>query len=153
MNVVGTAGARQVPADEFFVGPFATALAPDEVLVSTSFPRRRPRSGFAIDEIGRHGDFAIAGAAVQVELDGDDKISRAAIALFGVSGTPVLAEAAQRSLEGTDVQSTEFDAVAREALDGIDVIDTIHASARYRRRVASVVVERVLQRAVKEARA
>ena len=47
------------------------------------------RCGFAVEELARrHGDFAIAGAAVAVELDGDDVSRRCAIGLFGMGSAP-----------------------------------------------------------------
>ena len=50
-------------------------MEPDELLVGVSFPIWGGRSGFAVEEFARrHGDFAIAGAAIGVELDDDDRI-------------------------------------------------------------------------------
>ena len=50
------------------------------------------RSGFAVEEFARRsGDFAIAGVACGVALDEDDRIARAAIALFGMGPTPLRA--------------------------------------------------------------
>ncbi|EUA16700.1 CO dehydrogenase flavoC-terminal domain protein [Mycobacterium xenopi 3993] len=46
------------------------------------------RCGFAIEELARrHGDFAIAGAAVAVQLDGDDRVSRCGVGLLGLGST------------------------------------------------------------------
>ncbi len=92
LDIAGPAGARTVPAAEFFVGTWETALADDEVLVAVRFPVWGDGSGFSVEEVARrHGDFAIAGCACGVQV-GDGRISRAAIALFGVAGTPVRAE-------------------------------------------------------------
>ena len=61
-------GRRTLPASEFFTGTWSTALGDDEVLVAVGFPVWEGRVGFGFDELARrHGDFALAGAAVAVE--------------------------------------------------------------------------------------
>ena len=84
MEAVSSRGTRQIPAAEFFTGLWETAMEPGEILTAVRFPVRRGRSGFAIEEFARrHGDFAIAGAAVAVELDTDDRVIRCGIGLLG----------------------------------------------------------------------
>ncbi len=69
LDIAGPAGARTVPAAEFFVGTWETALADDEVLVAVRFPVWGEGSGFSVEEVARrHGDFAIAGCACGVEV-------------------------------------------------------------------------------------
>ncbi len=61
-----------------------------------SFPVWSGRSGFAVEEFARrHGDFAIAGAALGVEVDDDDRIRRCAIGLIGLGSTPERAGSAE----------------------------------------------------------
>jgi len=74
-------GERTIAADQFFVGVFETALAPDELLVEAWFPASRQPS-LILEESRRHGDFALAGV-----VRADDRL-----ALFGVAPTPVLAD-------------------------------------------------------------
>ncbi|EUA23912.1 CO dehydrogenase flavoC-terminal domain protein [Mycobacterium xenopi 3993] len=60
------------------------------------------RCGFAIEELARrHGDFAIAGAAVAVQLDGDDRVSRCGVGLLGLGSTPRRASAAEQAVVGS----------------------------------------------------
>ncbi len=60
--------------------------------------RRRSRTGWAFQEFSRrHGDFALAGVAAGVTLDGGRTMRRArAIALLGVGEGPILAERGRR---------------------------------------------------------
>jgi carbon-monoxide dehydrogenase medium subunit len=89
-------GTRTIPAAEFFTGIWETALEPDELLTGVSFPAAGQRQGFAIEEFARRpGDFAVAGAAVAVELAADGAIARASIGLFGLGSTPLRAAAAE----------------------------------------------------------
>ncbi|WP_028933946.1 FAD binding domain-containing protein [Pseudonocardia spinosispora] len=80
--VEGPAGRREIPAEEFFVGVFTTALEPDELIVEVIFPRPAPRA--ALTEFAeRQGDFAIVAAAVDLDAD--------RVVLGGVGPTPVVA--------------------------------------------------------------
>ncbi len=88
---------RRTPAD-FFHGVWTTALKAGRPRCSASFPMWSGRCGFAVEEFARrHGDFAIAGAAVAVELGEatDDVVSRCAIGLIGMASTPVRAPSAE----------------------------------------------------------
>ena len=142
-------GERRIPAREFFTGLWSTALEPDELLTGVSFPVWSGRCGFAVEEVARrHGDFAIAGAAVAVELDGDDKVARCAIGLIGMGSTPRRATAAEAAAGQVDAAE-----VGRLAVANLDNVPSdLHGSAEYRTHVGAVVVERALSRALEEAR-
>ncbi len=69
-DVHGATGQRTIPAADFFVSTFITALEPDEILVSITIPMWDEYSGFGIAEFARrHGDFAVAGAAVGLQAE------------------------------------------------------------------------------------
>ena len=92
---VGPKGARTVGARDFFLGTWTTALADDEILTEIAFPRARPGQGFAIEEVARrHGDFALAGAAVALTVR-DGRIADAAVALFGMASAALRAPEAE----------------------------------------------------------
>ena len=79
METLSPRGPRTIAASDFFTGLWSTAMAADELLVGVSFPVWSGRTGFAIEEFARrHGDFAVAGAVVGVQLDDDDRIGRCA---------------------------------------------------------------------------
>ncbi len=66
---VGPEGERVIPIDKFFVGLFATALRPDEILTEIRIPVPGSRSGGAYQKLERKvGDYATAAAAAQVTL-------------------------------------------------------------------------------------
>lgn len=142
-------GVRRIPAAEFFVGTWTTALESDEMLTGVEFPVRRPRSGFAVEEVARRrGDFAMAGVACGLSLDPSGAVDWCGLAAFGISSTPLRlagAEIALRSGAGTD-------AVAAAAVEALEPTADMHASAEYRRRVTGVLVARAVDRAMEEAR-
>lgn len=152
LEALSPRGARTVAAADFFTGIWDTALADDEILTGVRFPVWSGRCGFAVHELARrHGDFAVAGAAVAVEVGGDDRVTRAAIALIGMGSTPVRAAAAEAAV-GNPVGSPTADELGHLAVaDLAEVPSDLHGSAGYRRRVAAVLVARAWTDAVAEA--
>jgi carbon-monoxide dehydrogenase medium subunit len=141
---------RTVPAIEFFTGLWSTALQPEELLVSVKFPVWGPQSGFAVEEVARrHGDFAIAGAAVGIGM-ADGVIIRAAVALFGMGSTPIRADAAEKALAGCDSGAIDEAEIGRLAVEGLDPPEDLHASTSLRRQIGAAVVRRAVRQALKE---
>lgn len=149
MVVASTRGERTVSASEFFQGFLTTALEPDELLVEVRFPAGGPDVRTAIAEVSRrHGDFALVGVVASVALDADGAIADARIAFLGVGGSPVrAARAAEAGLHGQRPGAEVFAQAARQAVEGLEPPDDIHASGRYRRRVAETLTRRVLTEA------
>src|SRR6185312_16110216 len=97
------------------------SMEPDEMLVGIRFPTWSGRSGFAVEEFARrHGDFAIAGAVVGVQLDGDDQVQRCAIGLLGLGSTPVRATAAESELIGRPVSEIDAKELGAQAMTGLE---------------------------------
>jgi carbon-monoxide dehydrogenase medium subunit len=144
-------GTRILPAADFFTGLWSTALQPDEVLAGVRFPMWETGSGFAVEEVARrHGDFAIAGAAVGIHI-ADGTIARAAIALFGMGSTPIRAAAAESSLLGQDASKVDVDEIGRLAVDGLEAPEDLHASSALRSSIGAAVVKRAVRRSLQEA--
>jgi len=154
LETLSPRGPRTIPAMSFFTGRWTTELATDEVVTGIVFPPWPGRCGFAIEEFARRGhDFALAGAAVAVEVAGGGSIERCGIALFGLGPVPLRASAAETALIGSGVEDIADDEVGRLAVAGLDGVPAdLHGSAGYRRQVGAVVVARAWQRAVQEAR-
>jgi CO/xanthine dehydrogenase FAD-binding subunit len=153
VEVNGPGGARRVPAEEFFAGPYTPSLDEGEMVVAARLPVPGPAVGWAVDEISRRpGDFALAGAVCTVELDASGRCSRARVALFGLASTPVRSRGAEEVLMGQVVDEAVLDAAAAACLDGVDVLgDEVHASAAYRRTAGQALVRRTLAAAVRSA--
>jgi carbon-monoxide dehydrogenase medium subunit len=136
----GPSGERRLDASDFFTGAFATALRDDEVLTRVEFPIRNGNWSF-LEIARRAGDFALAIAAVGVELDGDTCV-RSTVVLQGVASAPVRSVAAEQVLDkaviGDEVAARAAAAAAAELRPRAD----IHASSDYRKRVAAALVRR-----------
>ena len=153
METLSPRGTRTIAASDFFTGLWSTAMAADELLVGVSFPVWSGRTGFAIEEFARrHGDFAVAGAVVGVQLDDDDRIGRCAIGLFGLGASVERATVAEAEVTGSGATSLDGAQVGQLAVSGLtDVPSDVHGSADYRRRVGAAMVARAWNAAIREA--
>ncbi len=145
----GQGGERRVRAEDFFTGLFATALQPGELVVAVEIPPAPIRSGWAFEEFARrHGDYALVGVAVMVQLSDSRRCQRARIALLSVGEGPVLARGAMAALEGQpiDDQSIRTAAELGATID-IEPPSDLHATEAYRRQLARVLIRRALTRA------
>jgi carbon-monoxide dehydrogenase medium subunit len=126
MTIAGEGGERTVPAKDFFLGVYFTAVAEGELLTRITIPPGG-RDGFASVPIGRDGTCIVNAAA---SLDGDPRV-----VIGCVAATPVLVR-----LGGADV---------REAVRGagLDPPSDVHASAEYRRHLAEVCAARAVAQA------
>jgi CO/xanthine dehydrogenase FAD-binding subunit len=126
---------RTIPAEEFFVTHFTTALEPDELVVATTWPRVRDGQGWAFEELAlRHGDFALAAAACLLRVE-DGEIAELRVAVGAVTDRPML------------LQIDKADAAPGAAAAAVDPPPNLHASPEYRRRQVAVLVERAVSRA------
>lgn len=153
MYVRSVTDARWVSARDFYVGLFATAMLPEEMLVEVTFPRLRPGSGWAFEEVARqHGNYAMCGAAAVVGLDGRRVVERARLVFLSVGEGPVEAEQAAALLVGEQPNAEAIRAAAETAAtQDIDPVGDIHAGPAFRRHLARVIAERVLTRACERA--
>jgi carbon-monoxide dehydrogenase medium subunit len=153
MEAASPRGRRTIPAQEFFQGFWTSALEPDEVLASVTFPVWGGRTGFGVQEFARrHGDFAIAGAVVGVQLDDADRVSRCAIGLIGLGQTPLRAAAAEQAAVGATVEDVVAAELGIAAVAGLDEVPSdVHAPAGYRKRVGAAMVERAWRDAIEDA--
>jgi CO/xanthine dehydrogenase FAD-binding subunit len=149
------AGTRTLPAAAFFEGAMTTATRPDECVAEIQWPvRREKKTGSAFTEVSRrHGDFAIVAAAAQVAVDDDERCTRASFGVGGAAPTPVTFPELASRLVGTRLEKNVLRDVAHEAAAALEPGSDIHASADYRRHLASVLAARVLQSAYDAARA
>jgi len=153
MEAVSPRGARDIPAAEFFSGLWENSMASDEILTAVRFPVWGSRSGFAVEEFARrHGDFAIAGAAVAVQLDADDHVSRCGIGLLGLGSTPLRGSPAEQAVVGRPVDDITPDEVGRLAISALtDIPADLQGSAAYRAKVGATMVARAWKSATAEA--
>lgn len=100
LEIANREGTRRVPADDFFIDLFQTALEPGELLIAVHVPVVRSGHRWAFHELSRRrGDFALVGAGILAEFR-DDLIEQIRIVFFGVGNTPVRARQVEDALIG-----------------------------------------------------
>jgi aerobic carbon-monoxide dehydrogenase medium subunit len=152
MHLQSARARRAVPAREFFLSAFETALAPDELLVSIEIPALPDFTGSAYVTFEQPASgYALVGAAAVVTRTPGRGIVRAALAFTGLADAAFLADAAAR-LVGTSGDADAVERVAAEAVRGIDANADIHANADYRRHLAHVAARRAMLSAIERAR-
>ncbi len=135
---------REVKAADFFVSPYVTTRAEDELVTAVDFAVPAGHRFHVSEHTRRHGDFAIAGAVVGADLE-HRGLRGLRLCYFGVGGVP------QRltELEHRSSDRELDDALIDEIADGVEELLTppsdVHGSADYRRRTASVLTRRSLR--------
>jgi 2-furoyl-CoA dehydrogenase FAD binding subunit len=132
LEVASVRGTRTIPARELFVGPLESSLAPDEIALGARFPALAAGAGVAFGEIARrHGDYALCGVAVLLEGDS------VRASYLSVSDVPTVVDL-------TGVPDTDLGDVA---LQHLDPIGDIHATAEYRAHLVRVLTAQVVREA------
>jgi carbon-monoxide dehydrogenase medium subunit len=150
--VRGANGGRTIPIDEFFQGPFTTALEPTEILTEVRIPDRGARAGGTYLKLERKvGDFATAGVAVHVSF-ANGSVDRAGIALTGVGPMNLRAEAAEQALRGHALDDEAIAEAARLAAEAAQPRTDVRGTEEYKRNVVRVFTERGLRKAAEVAR-
>lgn len=146
----GVDGERSVRMDEFYRGPFETAVGPGEMLTQVRIPVPG-RGSSAFEKVDRRaGDWAVVSAGAAVWMDGDE-IRRARVGLAAVgpdtTGMPALSE-----LLAGQVPSEELYAEAgRLAAEACSPVADQRGSVAYKRHLAGELTRRVLRRSVERA--
>jgi aerobic carbon-monoxide dehydrogenase medium subunit len=128
LTITGARGERTVPAADFFLGVYMTAVGQDELLTRITIPAGK-HDGFAAVTLGVDGT-CIANAAAT--LNG---ILR--VALGCVDAVPVLIEADSADAVRAAVRAAKLDPPS-----------DVHASSEYRAHLAEVLADRAARQAV-----
>src|SRR5215475_9488894 len=147
--VRGKAGTRTVPIDAFLVDSFTTAVAEGEIALEARFPVPDERTAGSYQKVERKvGDFATAGAAVQVSLNADGTIRTAGVALTAAGPCAIRVEEAERLLvgqkPGADLIRAAADAAAKKSAPQAD----LRGSVAFKKNLAGVLVARGLGQAL-----
>jgi carbon-monoxide dehydrogenase medium subunit len=150
--VRGSNGSRTIPIDEFFQGPFTTALEPTEILTEVRIPDPGARAGGTYLKLERKvGDFATVGVAVHVSFT-NGSVERAGIALTGVGPMNLRAEAAEQALSGHALDDEAIAEAARLTAEAAQPRTDIRGTEAYKRNVVRVFTERGLRKATEVSR-
>jgi carbon-monoxide dehydrogenase medium subunit len=152
VRVIRDGSERVIGASDFFLGPLESAVEPGELATQASFPVLPPGGGTAFVEVSRrHGDYAVCGAGVVVQLGGDGRLEHARAAYLSIGPCPVVVDLTE-AVAGLPADTSEFPAAAALARSKASPQSDIHATASYRRHLAGVLTQRALREAAGHAR-
>jgi xanthine dehydrogenase FAD-binding subunit len=145
VNLASSKGSRTLPIQEFILGVRKTALLPNEIVTSVSFPV--PNHGWygRFEKLGlrRAMAIAVASAAILLEIE-NQKVVQARIALGAVAPTVVSVLGGDNPLVTGSLNEKSIEEVAQLASESCFPIDDLRASARYRKEVVHGLVRRGL---------
>ena len=153
VSVTSAVGERSIPASDFFLGSLESAVRADELATEAQFPVRPARgAGTGFTEISRRrGDYAVCGVAAMLWLGADGRVAGAKAAYLSMAPSPALVDLSE-AVAGAAADATSFPAAGSMARSRLEPQSDIHATADYRRQLASVLTERALAEALAEAR-
>ncbi len=146
--VQGPKGKRTIDARNFFLGTFENALEPNEVMVEAVLPKySKDEAGYYLKLEKRAGDYAIAGAAVQVKLN-NGKCEKAGIGLTNLGAMSLKAEDSEKFLNGKDLNDSNLRQAA-ELVSGIaEPVDDLRGPPEYKVEMAKLLIVRAAKKAM-----
>jgi aerobic carbon-monoxide dehydrogenase medium subunit len=153
LNLWSPSGVRNLPIENFFVGPRQTLRRDDEILTEVIVPQAPARFGAAYARFGLReaNSVAVAAVAASLLLKADGTVDKARICLSAVAGKPTLVADAQSALAGKTLDASGLDRAAEAAMASAQPISDVRGSANYRRELIGTLTRRALLMAEKRA--
>jgi len=153
MAATGRGAARSIPAEQFFVDTFQTALRPTEILTEIRIPMPSAKSGSAYMKLEkRAGDFPIVGVAAHLSLDARGACEKAGLGLTAVGPKALKPKAAEAALRGKKLTDSEIQEVGALVARDAEPTSDLRGPAEYKKEMVRVLGIRALQRALGRAR-
>jgi aerobic carbon-monoxide dehydrogenase medium subunit len=149
--VRGPSGEREIAIDDFIVGPYETAVEPNEILIEVRIPVRHNTSSAYAKVERRVGDWAVTAAGTSLTLDGGT-IAAARLGLTAVNPDRAALAEASDALAGQPATDEVFAEAGRRAAQACDPTEDARGTAAYKRHLASELTIRTLRTAAQRVR-
>lgn len=146
VGLAGEGGRRRLPLTEFLIGPYRTALQPDELVVEVRLPEPDARRGSAFQKLTKFGGsgLSVATAAAAVSMEGG-RVTQARLAIGSAGPVPCRVHAAEEFLRGKEPTEDVLDEAGQMASDAADPRGgSIRATPAHRRRVLKTLAARAI---------
>ncbi|HBE45624.1 MAG TPA: xanthine dehydrogenase family protein subunit M [Deltaproteobacteria bacterium] len=146
---------REVALDDFFIGPGATVIKPDEILTRVIIPETPSYTGGHYIKLGHRKalEIAIVAVASKITLNKPDGVIKdAKIVLSAVAPKAVHAKSAEEVLIGEKPSAKLFEEAASLAMNDCKPITDIRGGVDYRQAMVEILTRRTLSFAWKEAK-
>lgn len=150
VNIRSLKESRDVPIEDFFVGPGKTVLQPGEMVISFTLPGQGEKCAAAYHKHAIRGDtdISIVCVGVRIGLASDGTVNCARIALGAVAPTPIRLKNVEQLLTGQKLTDELIEKAAQLARDSVRPISDQRASAEYRKEMVYVNTRHMICQAV-----
>jgi carbon-monoxide dehydrogenase medium subunit len=141
--IAGPGGTRTVPATDFFVDLFETAIGEDEILTEVRVPKKTGWGAHYEKFVRVAHQWPIVAVAATVEASGGT-INQARVALTNMGSTPLRASATEAALSGASATEDGVRPAAEQAAEGTHPPSDLNGDSDYRRHLATVLTRRAV---------
>jgi len=140
----GREGTRRLPATEFFLGTYFTAISDTEMIVAVEIPAISPNQRHGFLEVSRRsGDYAIAGGAFVLELE-KDRVIDTRLAYFSVGDRPVLATETALLITHSELNDELISEAGLVASEEIDFLADLYNGVATKKQITKTLTRRLL---------
>ncbi len=143
----GPDGEREIPVDDYFLGMYATALGPNELLTRVEIPAADGAAGAYAKKPSPSSGYAMVGVAALVETDDDGVVRSARLGANGAMDHGVRLGPTEDALTGERLDAGTIERAAAVAPDDLDtdlMMSDLQASGEFREHLLTVYTERAL---------
>jgi aerobic carbon-monoxide dehydrogenase medium subunit len=141
--IAGPGGTRTVPAREFFVDLFETAIGDDEILTEVRIPKHTGWGAHYEKFVRVKHQWSIVAVAATVRVEGGT-IAEARIGLTNMGSTPLRATSVEQALVGKPATDEAVREAAASAADGTNPPSDLNGDSDYRKHLATVLTRRAV---------
>ncbi|GAA3090321.1 xanthine dehydrogenase family protein subunit M [Pseudonocardia yunnanensis] len=143
MVIAGADGTRTVPASEFFLDYFTTAIGETEILTEIRFPKYTGW-GSHYEKFNRTAQaWSMVAIAAAIRVEGGS-IAEARVGLTNMGTTPIRATGVEQALVGQPATADAVRAAAEHVTEGTAAPSDADAAADYREHLAKVLTGRAV---------
>ncbi len=147
VQAVSPRGARNIPLEDFFRGPFENVLEPDEFVTEIRIPDwEEGSSSIYLKHVLRGVDRAIVGVGVRIQMDAAGVCRSVGIGLCGAGPVPFRAREAESLLVGQKITDELIEAAGSEVSKNCEPLSDGHGPGEYKKKMAALLVKRALHK-------
>jgi len=141
--IAGPGERKEIPIENFHLGPGKTILENGQMLVALKFPKRHNNSADAYLRMTPRTemDIAVVGCGVNISIE-DGVCTNARVSLGAVAPKPLLINEASDILVGSSLDEETLEKVSKICRDSCNPIDDKRGTIDYRTKVAGVLFKR-----------
>jgi carbon-monoxide dehydrogenase medium subunit len=153
VDVHGPSGARSIPAGEFFIAFYETAIEPNEIVTGVRVPIPPPGTVGVYEKFVTRSseDRPCVGVAAIVRLGADGSFDDIRVAVAAAAETPQRFPDLEAGARGRRPEPDVLRTIADGYAERIETLDDMRGSAWYRTEMVRVWVRRAIEHAAERA--